>query len=90
MRDPANDTAELWGVVRQGLADARLLTRPLNSDNELWRKAEHLVESSTRKVGHGGANLGSGASASENHSGAGRIRWCSILSSSLGIYHLSL
>lgn len=69
MRDPANDTADLWEAVHQGLLDARLLTEPLSSDNELWRTAEHLVESNTNKGGFGGPNLDPSASASDNISG---------------------
>lgn len=77
VRDPAKSTADLWEVVRQGLADARMSTGPLNRDHELWQKAEHLVKCNTNDGGQGEADLNPGASTSDNPSGAAQICRCS-------------
>lgn len=73
VRDPAKSTADLWEVVRRGLADARLSTGPLDGDHELWQKAEHLVKCNSNDGGQSGADLNLGASSSETHSGAAQI-----------------
>lgn len=70
VRDPAKSTADLWEVVRQGLADVRLSTGPLNCDHELWRKAEHRVQYNANDGGQREADLNRGASSSGNDSGA--------------------
>lgn len=69
MRDPSKNTADFWGNLRQGLADARSATEALNCDNKLWRKAEDLVESNANGDDRSGADLSLGVPSSEAHSG---------------------
>lgn len=76
VRDPAKSTADLWEVVRRGLADARSSTGPLNCDHELWQKAEHLVKCNADDGGQSEADLNPGTSSSENHSGATQMFRC--------------
>lgn len=74
LRDPSKSAADAWEAVRQGLAEARLSTGPLNCDDDqnLWRKAEDLVETMANKAGETGAALASGKSPSseDNNPGA--------------------
>lgn len=67
LRDPSKSAADAWEAVRQGLAEARLSTGPLNCDQNLWRKAEDLVETMANEIGETGAALESGKSPTENN-----------------------
>ena len=73
VRDPAKSTADLWEVVRRGLADARLSAGGLDCDHELWQKAERLVKCNANDGGQIEADLNSGTPSSENNSGAAQI-----------------
>ncbi|CAM9346800.1 unnamed protein product [Pylaiella littoralis] len=83
MRDPSKNTADFWGNLRQGLADARSATEALSCDNKLWRKAEDLVESNANGDNRSGADLGLGVPSSEAHSDTSRhleagVGWISL------------
>ncbi|CAM9515573.1 unnamed protein product [Ectocarpus sp. 12 AP-2014] len=64
LRGPSKSAADAWEALRQGLAEARLSTGPLNCDQNLWQKAEDLVETMAKEVDETGAALESGKSPS--------------------------
>lgn len=71
LRDPSKSAADAWEAVRQGLAEARLSTGPLNCDQNLWQKAEDLVETMANEVGETGAALEPGKSPSSEKNDPG-------------------
>lgn len=77
LRDPAASSEEAWEGVRHELADALESTRTGGTDEELWRKAEQLVDSKTK--GNSSREAVGGcfpSSNQENLPGVLSVEWC--------------